>query len=582
MTDKIIQLISEIIDTISCNKNKDTTRETLYSGDLLNDNDDIKWGILNDTKLYIYNYQCNKNDTACSSNQFIELKNVKSVKSITRNVENENKKKYKFGFLLDNNIKFFCDSMNKSMEWITHFQYIIANQTSSNEHVFEQRKHIQYNNIDCEFKRNDECITFKRIYCILHCYQLWIKEQSEIKNENKRECINRYLSDNEIKMQNILDDYHHCLNNNHFIDKPNEYIHRVAARHCRNTNFNDNRHDLMEKKEEIDSRKQLYFNYYLSQNVYLLQLLDCICCNLTKHQTDETNRIQRLQHKFIVKIDVIHAKQQYKANYDNFYFGIDFQYYDDYLYNANGCKKEQQFVCAHFNTLKEELLCNPIYKMSLFQFEDTYLKAIIFKQTKFIKSKTAANMGYINDAATIKSGDELTINHIICILTYTNYSKLQQEFKQTWWQSIQSNAESHTYIAHWSRYLFEIVKFYGDIMDIKQRVYVGLNNKLLFDQFQTYFNCPLSSSVKNDVAECFAAVNGVILELQRSHQYTKYFKAFMLSNFYDEHELFYCYSKLKIVNFRFKNHNKYYYIHCKAIDLFKRIFSGNLFVHKKK
>lgn len=58
------------------------------------------------------------------------------------------------------------------------------------------------------------------------------------------------------------------------------------------------------------------------------------------------------------------------------------------------------------------------------------------------------------------------------------------------------------------------IHFYGERMTPETVVWHGVSRKMLFESFATYFECPTSTSIHQDVAASFSGPNGVILKLK--------------------------------------------------------------------
>eukprot|EP01084_Bolivina_argentea_P066770 121743_1 len=79
-----------------------------------------------------------------------------------------------------------------------------------------------------------------------------------------------------------------------------------------------------------------------------------------------------------------------------------------------------------YENLKEEILYNDICTIGFAQFNTTRCKAMTKSQSKTSKSKRANQ--YWEKVYGIKKGSPITLNHIIALLLYCNYSDLCFEF----------------------------------------------------------------------------------------------------------------------------------------------------------
>ena len=101
----------------------------------------------------------------------------------------------------------------------------------------------------------------------------------------------------------------------------------------------------------------------------------------------------------------------------------------------------------------------------------------------------------------IKENTPITLDHVISILLYTNFSKLCYEFSRTYREI--SNNESdkemrkrHSEYAVWGRLLRETCEVYGTLMqDSKiKSFYTGISSLMLFNSFCVNICCPLSTA----------------------------------------------------------------------------------------
>ena len=123
--------------------------------------------------------------------------------------------------------------------------------------------------------------------------------------------------------------------------------------------------------------------------------------------------------------------------------------------------------------------------------------------------------------------------------------------------------------------------FWGKTMSKKDVVSCGLSAKLVFRSLHHRFECPLSTSKKLDVAEQFAGIDGVILNLQRATPRTKYFDVKAFSAFKQEEERLFMGSALKIKAIRVWNDDegKWDWLQPKlfvpALAMFEQVYNGH-------
>ncbi len=101
----------------------------------------------------------------------------------------------------------------------------------------------------------------------------------------------------------------------------------------------------------------------------------------------------------------------------------------------------------------------------------------------------------------IRSGDPITISHLMSLLFYTNYSfqsyQLSASFRKTYWNETSENLKQrHKEFANWARLLRETIECFGIEMhksDVRT-YYHGISMELTFPS--TFFNIygPLSTT----------------------------------------------------------------------------------------
>ena len=122
----------------------------------------------------------------------------------------------------------------------------------------------------------------------------------------------------------------------------------------------------------------------------------------------------------------------------------------------------------------------------------------------------------------IKSGQsyvvEMKLEHLLVIMIYCNYDKLQYEFKKTY--RINDNGKSHRNYYHLGKYLSTAVNSFGIDIKVVGTFYHGINRKIYLPHYGSTglshwiaMYGPLSTTSSFNVALNFATSNGVILKL---------------------------------------------------------------------
>ena len=205
----------------------------------------------------------------------------------------------------------------------------------------------------------------------------------------------------------------------------------------------------------------------------------------------------------------------------NFSFGMYLNYWED---------KEDNSVIPKYETLKEELINNKHATITEKQYYGLYkeCRALYIKKKKEIQLLKAQDIGVNNKKYNVPKGTPITINHLIALKLYTDYTNTQMELRRhcrkcNESESLKDFIKRNSEIAHWCRYLKECCTFYGKVMSSKMVVFTGLKQKLMFDSMQQHFQCPLSTTIDVNIANQFAdGSNGIILMMKRANPKTRY------------------------------------------------------------
>ena len=173
-------------------------------------------------------------------------------------------------------------------------------------------------------------------------------------------------------------------------------------------------------------------------------------------------------------------------------------------------------VYPRYKDLKEEML--NYQHLDHESYENVLAKAKIYVQTNIAKSLKI----YSIDAAA-----PISINNLICIILYCDYSNLSSDFTRSFRKIHQFEVLSHikqrnSYYYHFSKILKETITIYGQrnffggnglLPVLKGPFYCGMSVVLNISQFNMKLLSPTSTSVELSVAIKFSGNNGMILEL---------------------------------------------------------------------
>eukprot|EP01084_Bolivina_argentea_P123902 219560_1 len=221
------------------------------------------------------------------------------------------------------------------------------------------------------------------------------------------------------------------------------------------------------------------------------------------------------------------------------------------------------YVEPKFKGLKDELINNPLYSISISQWNTLIGKAEIHLVTDRLKSvKCDGNllMDTKRQESTkyydIPHEAALAVNHIAAIMTYCNESILQRKFTETY-RKIPDNEsnehliERHRNFAHLGRLLRELVGCFPFVSEKeysafknKTGLYHGISIQTMFGAIDAIIKGPTSTTRDYAVAAGFCANKGMILELQMDfywaiHGHLCLFECSYISDYPNESEVFF-------------------------------------------
>eukprot|EP01084_Bolivina_argentea_P036577 67644_1 len=180
-------------------------------------------------------------------------------------------------------------------------------------------------------------------------------------------------------------------------------------------------------------------------------------------------------------------------------------------------KKNIIHVYPQYDTLKTELIQNEISSISIGEYKQEYKKALIYHQSTFIKV----------------TYHDMTIQNILSLMIYCNFTELQHKFTETYWKY-----EKHTSFYHLGYFITQTVHKWGKTLEseVVKMFYHGMNNKLVFPKFinNVQIYCPLSTSSQKSVAVSFTECSdGLVIEFTQSQRSRGRIKQFSVGCFSD-------------------------------------------------
>jgi len=215
----------------------------------------------------------------------------------------------------------------------------------------------------------------------------------------------------------------------------------------------------------------------------------------------------------------------YEVDKGVFAVGIDWKYRDAYPDEAPIDPKYR--VYPHYKNLKEEQLN---YKhLQFYQVKKIMIKAKEYHNTNIARSMKAGTYPEI-----YRRGDALSIDSLICMIMYCDYTDLSTDFtlsfrKSNPFQPLSQIKKHNSFYYHWSKILRQTIYDYGQsyrkgnglLSKLRGPFYSGMSVVLTLSKFAMYINSPLSTSVHLEVAVKFADQEGMILEMDNNAGFSR-------------------------------------------------------------
>ena len=170
-----------------------------------------------------------------------------------------------------------------------------------------------------------------------------------------------------------------------------------------------------------------------------------------------------------------------------------------------GYKLCEWYLPQRFSSFKEEILKNPKSGLSASDWTETMRKAA----TKYKAYKTDADSRpmmckwpFWQRLYGIKKGAEVTVQHLMSLLFYTNFSRASYEFSASfrrivWNETDASLKRRHSFFAIQGRLLRELVECFGTTMSKCPGVkvfYHGIASDMVFESTSFCVHGPMSTT----------------------------------------------------------------------------------------
>eukprot|EP01083_Nonionella_stella_P309037 1092891_1 len=397
-----------------------------------------------------------------------------------------------------------CDGNIKQCKYLTHLKHILTEY--KNKHccdaslyeIVKIRHHLSFEH--CDDNHNDfEYITQQmRSVCacdVSSCVRL--KRNYRDRNNN-----DHHTTSMDAAKQQIVDGIH-CY-----------FVHSIDMGHRLNSN---QRAEL----ENIQTEEKKHADDNDTNNVSFRNRI------FEKYRQFRAQAAQRIKnhaslfaHRYNKFSEFRHQAIDNKAHSSYYSYGQLFFYVPNKFGVVN--------VLPRFESLKQEMLDNALYRMTVEQWSCEYDKA----RAKF-KSRIRRN-----------KHPGMILKHILALMIYCNFDSIQHEFSKTFRGD---DICKHNQFYHFGYYLYVAVNGYGTVIAPGDVLYHGVNAQTTFPdvigpEMGIKINCPLSTSSSLAVAARFITGDRGLLvqfggsQLRCEGFQTKYFAVEWLSDFQSERE----------------------------------------------
>eukprot|EP01083_Nonionella_stella_P066681 175821_1 len=220
--------------------------------------------------------------------------------------------------------------------------------------------------------------------------------------------------------------------------------------------------------------------------------------------------------------------QQNKANVYSFGYQFKYGHEESWQKRANGID-----VSPKYNDLKQELISNPFYRLTIQVFDHEYIKAESHFESQYCKQYVAA-VGKLG----------MRLEYILSLMIYCNFDPLQCELSKTYRND---NGVNHEHFYHFGKSLKIAVLDFGTDRDQNhiESYYHGIDKFVPLQQYMPpkelvyglAIFCPLSTTSSLQVASKFSTNEGLIINFGYSpNGFAKNFSMRWLSDYPSENE----------------------------------------------
>eukprot|EP01084_Bolivina_argentea_P068594 124847_1 len=500
------------------------------------------------------------------------------------------------------------------------------NNVEDTNNVHEIIKHLsqaqqlckQYNsNINCN-KRARMCMGCQSLIEILHKYNDVIEDTDE------KDSLSTHTN---IDILPVLNNFHHFLHY-HNNDEDTEYMNlrlkqhdfdkcEAITRHYKDRELDDNNVSstvqLLDKLHchfahcyeiglKLTNRERDTLNTYniehknsddcQEMDEHIMNLKNIL--NKKQSYVNKTFNVNCTKNKYCTNLGKSSVKPNIYSYSFRFYYWSYFKYLNKSHRDNNGYTFAELSIPQKYSNLKQELTQNAIASISMIQYKKTYntaksnIQTDVYKQIKCkineLSMDILQNTPFHLSNYGIKNNAAITVSHLLSVVVYCSYDKLQRTFSETFRlrnsENLLSLKQRHANFYHFAKLLRECVELYGTraIDGRIKNFYHGINQQMLFKSPTAFICGVLSTTSDFSVAINFCCGSGMIVELV-PHYGLKYFDCCNLSPFPNECEFLFVGGlfQMNFINVIFVSPGYSFEKYITAIRMMETFFKGKYF-----
>eukprot|EP01084_Bolivina_argentea_P303779 524568_1 len=307
-------------------------------------------------------------------------------------------------------------------------------------------------------------------------------------------------------------------------------------------------------RDELERRKQVVVRLIGKKNI---SIFDCFyeMLKLTKEQF----YYQELQEKTKDTFVGLYVKKWAFSNKDAFRSGTYWTFDDDedafdnkdyrimllnlfekqYHDKLSSKEIKQQFIhiatsliMTEFNLNRQRFCAKLQHDRSVIYIEKAQMKI----KMNSIKQLRACWYQGINVKHNILPNDPIREDHVLAAIAYTDCTEFCTAFRQTY-RHMDDQKLKHSLYANVGKALYEAFVFFGTADNV-QRLYHGMNMRLVFKTLYCVFDAPTSTTSEQSVASNFGSDGGIVVQFSGCDS-TKFIKTLnmeLFSQYDNEHE----------------------------------------------